>query len=311
MGTRKGSTVSSDRQKWQKVFNALVRMLQAQQAQIKSLAKERKLLEDRIRLLHDRSVSDYKLFQDQISQLKRDFEIQEMARNVEAAKSDLVVSLKQREAVAHKMKLDDAVDELADFRACFDHLSHECSENEEHSSERLALVSERNFVWNQYKIRETEHTDQLKTKIMEVEQANEKIRKLLTTTEQLHSSTCEKEIMILGLKNDMAELEATSTKKSEEISKLSRELELLRNARNDSSTPVLCHCSSKSHMKDRKQDSNVLKTESHPSRVLAKGAGSLGSKRKAVEVIPLSETPKLFTSSFKVPKLKNPCPCVI
>ncbi|KAL6995838.1 hypothetical protein U1Q18_005974 [Sarracenia purpurea var. burkii] len=177
-----------------------------------------------------------------------------------------------------------------------------------------ALLSERNFVWNQYKMRESDLTDRLKSKSTEVEQANEKIQNLLTSMEILQSSNSEKDKMILNLKTDMAELEAASVKKSEEISRLSRELELVRKARSNSITPVLRHCSAKSRVGEENRGTtevrNVIpKKESHPSQVIHKGCGS--SKRRAFDPIPISETPKLFTSAFKVPKLKSASPHVI
>lgn len=69
MAIDKDSHVSSDRQKWQKIFNALVHMLQTQQTQVESLAKERKLLEDRIKFQYDRWLSDVHSLQDQIAQV--------------------------------------------------------------------------------------------------------------------------------------------------------------------------------------------------------------------------------------------------
>ena len=69
MDTDKDSQVSSDRQKWQKIFNALVHMLQTQQTQVGSLAKERKLLEDRIKFQYGRWLSDVHSLQDQIAQV--------------------------------------------------------------------------------------------------------------------------------------------------------------------------------------------------------------------------------------------------
>lgn len=60
---------SSDREKWKKVFNAMALMLRTQQVQLDSLAKDRKLLEDRIKLQHERWVSDVNLFQEQIYQV--------------------------------------------------------------------------------------------------------------------------------------------------------------------------------------------------------------------------------------------------
>ncbi|XP_052203500.1 uncharacterized protein LOC127808864 [Diospyros lotus] len=311
MGTQKSS---SDRQKWKKIFNALVHMLQTQQTQLESLAKERKLLEDRIKLQHERWISDVNLCKDHVSQMKRDLTVEVMTRNFEGAKSDLVVGLKRREAFIYKVKLDDAVSELEDFRLWFDYLSHKCSENKnkENSSEMLALLSERNFVWNQYKERETDLTNRLKSKSAEVEQANSKVQILLSSMEQLRSSNSEKDDMILKLKANMAEIEASSAKKNEEISRLARELESLRKARSDSVTPVLRHCSAGSRLGDKNRgtdSSNIIpKKGTHPSRF---EKGSRSSKRKADDGILLPEAPRLFTSSFKVPKLKNSSPRVI
>ncbi|CAL5418451.1 unnamed protein product [Camellia sinensis] len=307
MRTLKGSKVSSDPQQWNKVFNSLVHILETQQIQLESLSRDRKFLEDRIKLQYDRWVSDVNLFQDQISQMKTYFAVQKMVSNVEAAKSDLEVGQKQREGFMYKIKLDNAASELADFREWFDYLSHKCCETNDTCSEMLALLSERDCNRNQYKKRESDLTDRLESKSNEVERANEKIQKLLTSLEQLQLSNSEKDSMILTLKTNIAELEATSITKSEEISRLSREMKLLRKARSNSVTPVLRGCLAKSRLgdKDRGTDASntIVKKESHPSQVFKKGCGS--SKRKLVDANPVSETPKLFTSAFKVPKLKN------
>lgn len=69
MAKSKGRKDLSDREKWNKVFNAMVHMLRTQQTQLESLAKDRKLLEDRIKLQNERWVSDVNLFQDQIAQV--------------------------------------------------------------------------------------------------------------------------------------------------------------------------------------------------------------------------------------------------
>ncbi|XP_057469184.1 uncharacterized protein LOC130758336 [Actinidia eriantha] len=306
MGAIKGSNVSSDPQKWHNVFNVLVGISQTQQIQIESLAKERKLLENVIKSQHESRVSECNMLRDQISQMKRDASIQEMARNVDMAKLDLVLGQKHRETFSYKIKLDDAIDELADFRGWFDYLSSKCSETTENNSKMVALLSERNFVWNQFKKRESDLMDRLKSKSSEVEQANEKIQKLLSSVEILQLSK-------LKLKTNLAELEAASVKKSEEISRLSRELELLRKARSDSVTPALRRCSATSPLGDkngRAAARNIIpKEESRSSQARGKGCTSL--KRKAVENIPSSATPKLFTAAFKVPKLKSPSPRVL
>lgn len=73
MGANKYSEISSYRKKWDKIFNGLVHMLQTQQAQIETLAKERKLLEDRIRVQHERWTSDVNLYEDRLSQVVPQF----------------------------------------------------------------------------------------------------------------------------------------------------------------------------------------------------------------------------------------------
>jgi len=135
---------SSDREKWNKVFNALVHMLKSQQTQLESLAKERMILEDRIKLQNDRWVSDIDRFQEQIYevtlifflnfafllylgfwfvgilgifgiigvfffgklglQMRKEFTIQEMERMLEVAKSEFVVGLKQRDVAVFQRK---------------------------------------------------------------------------------------------------------------------------------------------------------------------------------------------------------------
>lgn len=275
-------------------------MIETQKTQIEYLLEKTDMFEDRLKSQRER-------FQDKISRMKSELVVQEMVRDVDAAYWDLTLGQKQRDAFNYKFKLDDAVSELADFRAWFDHLSSKCRDANENSSKVTALLAERDFVWNQYKKRESDLTDRLKSKSTEVEQANGKIQKLLASMEILQSSNSEKDCIILKLKT---ELEEASVKKSEEISRLSRELEFLRKGKSASVTPVLRHCSTRSRSNEGNDARNInLKRESHPSQVVEKGCRS--SKRTAVEPFPTSETPKLFTSAFKVPKLKNSSPCVI
>ncbi|KAA8537518.1 hypothetical protein F0562_027126 [Nyssa sinensis] len=344
MGTLKDSNVSSDRQKWQKIFNALVHMLRTYGTQIESFLEEKKLLEDRI-----------KLQRDQISQMKRDFTVQEMVHTVEAAKLDLMVGLKQRESFFYKLKLEDAGIELADFKELFDYLSHKCSETNDisktvdikdegrrckvlesevrrlksetekliskNNSEVSALLSEKKFVWNQYNRMEREKVDQLRIKCAEIEQTNEKIQKLLTRMEQLQLSNSEKDNAILTLKTTVAKLEADLNKKSAKISRLSGELDTLRKSRSASVTPVLHRCSAElgnSRLGGKTGGTDgrntIVKKEPNPPQfpehLKDSKKGCRSSKRKAVESIPFSDAPKLFTSAFKVPKLKNASPHV-
>ena len=69
MGTSKRTqVVTSDREKWDKVFGGLVKLLKNQQEQLETLLKERKILEDRIKTQHERWVSDIRLYDDHILQ---------------------------------------------------------------------------------------------------------------------------------------------------------------------------------------------------------------------------------------------------
>lgn len=266
--------------------------------------------------------------------------MQKMERAVKSKKSDLFINLKLTEALMYKLNLENTQSELADFKEWFDILSRKCSdpkndskkgegqhhkamENElrrlKHENKKLgskknselsALLSERDFAWNQYKELESDLTDQLRGKHAEVEQANEKIEKLLANMEQLQSSNNEKDDVILSLKTDMAELESDSLRKTEEISQLSRELELLRKARSDSETPVLRRCIAEAARSQLGGKNSGVQSKSitvkKSSQVVEKGSGN--SKRKTVASNSVAETPKLFSSRFKVPKLKSsPC----
>lgn len=379
MAIDKDSHVSSDRQKWQKIFNALVHMLQTQQTQVESLAKERKLLEDRIKFQYDRWLSDVHSLQDQIAQMEMKFTVQEKERLVEAAKSDLLMGLKKREVSLCKLKLESTGDELVDFKVLIDFLSHECldpngiskvgdkekgsrgdnnlksvktTKEEEQCAKRLegevrklkweyenlasrnsaevsALLAEQNFVWNQYKIMESNYSNKLNSKHVEVEQANEKIDNLLVGMEQLESLNNEKDDKIVKLKTDLAKMETETKKKNEEISRLSKEVELLRKSRSASVTPILNRCTEKQKTSGQGKNKSWIgrnisikketpasekntekKKESSASEKNTEKK-SRGSKRKEINVTPTSETPRLFTSTFKIPKLKNSSPQIM
>lgn len=112
----------------------------------------------------------------------------------------------------------------------------------ERNSEVSTLLAEKNFVWHQYKLMETDLTSKLNSKRVEVDQANEKMVKLLASMEQLQSSNNEKDELIAMLKTKIAEMEASTYKGNGEISRLTQELELLRKHRSSAVTPVLNGC---------------------------------------------------------------------
>lgn len=249
----------------------------------------------------DRLVSDANMYKEQISQLECEITTSEMLRKVDLLKSNLLVGMKQRDALIYKAILDSTAKDVKDLKLAF-----HCVTNENTARQISALISERDFVWNQYKTMELDLSEKLNSKKVEIELANEKIRSLLKEMEQLRSSNCEKDNVIQRLKSDVDELEAATVKKAEQI-------ESLQMAINDSVTPSLRGCTITSRIRNKNnvndKRNGVVKTETNSSVRHEKGMRS--SKRKAVESSrAISETPKLFSSSFKVPKLKNPSPRV-
>ncbi|KAI3985996.1 hypothetical protein MKX01_039078 [Papaver californicum] len=356
----KASTISSDRLQWEKLFNHLVHILKTQQTQLESFVTDRKLLQDRIKIQYDRFVSEVRILEDQISQMKKGLTMEEMAKSVELKKLDLILGFKQRETFLYKRKSDNAQDDLHDLKSWFDYLSHKCAEQEEklggiiveaekHKGGESILISAKNTREDDRRCRaletevkklkrenenltskhktdvsakmENEYTDLLKCKRTEVSQANEKIRELLTSMEKMQSSNNKKDETIVNLKAKVAKLEEEMVRSNSQISKQSRELELLRNPRSGLGTPFLKRCTMKtSTTTTTNTESQMDSTNSHTLRrhVNIESARSetsndkssekvnrRGSKRKTAEANSKSGTPSLFTSEFKVPKLKN------
>lgn len=70
MGKTTRSHTSLERQKRDKI---LVKMLKSQQEQIETLVKEREILEDHLKMQHEKWVSDVRLYEDHISQVSPEF----------------------------------------------------------------------------------------------------------------------------------------------------------------------------------------------------------------------------------------------
>ncbi|XP_027338261.1 uncharacterized protein LOC113852222 [Abrus precatorius] len=390
------NAASSERRNWGNIFNSLVQMVRNQQNQLQSFAKSHKFLEDRMRMQHLGWTSDVRIHKDQISQMKGILIFEEKKQLLEAAKADLTLGFKQREASMLKLILEHTEDELADFKAWFEYLSQKSSNGEdqgtvskdtdlkkegtadsgrksswnsadknkcsseikdelrrlkgeyeklalEKCSEVSALLAEKKFVWNQYNMMDSDYSNKLRTKQADLEKANEKIKVLVSSMEQLQSEKNEKDSKISELESKVADMEAETTRLNKEISGLSAELESLRRLRNDQVTPVLNHCTEKAKTSDlgntksirTRRNMNLNKeicTPDAPAPAKSSEKGTKSLKRKEVPaeiptsetsklfsssfkgtknlnrevraVIPTSETPKLFSSSFKVPKLK-------
>ncbi|KAF2310119.1 hypothetical protein GH714_006602 [Hevea brasiliensis] len=348
MGTTKRSHVDN-------LFDSLVKLLMDQQEQLKTLVQERKFLEDRIKVQHERCLSEIRLFEDHITQMKEALAEKDMTCMLKTVKSDLMIGFKHREASLYKLKLEQTEDELADFKACFDYLSHILEKNSketdngkeggchgdlnsagskrlhdevrrlkfeyeklasEKHSEISAFLKEKNFVWHQYNVLESNLGNKLKGKQAEIDQANEKITKLLASVELLQSSNIEKDEIIRELKVRLADVEDERNKLKEEIPRLSQELESLRKSRIAQVTSAPKHGSTGAKASGqgvkssgRKRSNIVVMKELSPGKAVhslkdaVKGSRSL--KRKGDEIVTILETPKLFSSAFKIPKLKT------
>ncbi|KAJ0237518.1 Cytomatrix protein-like protein [Hirschfeldia incana] len=329
MGVRSVSRESSsDRKSWDKIFKTLVKILQTKQDEIESLLKDRNSLEDKIKTKHENWISDVRDYGQQVSLMKREIETMELMQFFETAKFNLLSVLKERVRSICNLKLEETVDELKDFKAWFDLLTMNTSkengdseaaeesleakirklklEYEKLASEKKCEVSdllrENGFARSQFKCVESGFTDKLKRKDEEIAQANTKISSLVAYQEEVQLANLEKDEIISSLKAKVAEMEGECAKKDEEISKLSRDVESLKKSR--SFTPVLTRCSTrgKGSNGDTKNEKSAASSTNDNKEIRS-------SKRirvnKAAQVSVL-ETPKLFTSTFRLPKLKSP-----
>nr|VDD56397.1 unnamed protein product [Brassica oleracea] len=322
MGKKSRSGDSTDRKSWDKVFKTLVKILQTKQDEVESLLKDRKVLEDKLKSQNENWISDARNHDEQLSLMKREVETREMMQFFETSKGSLLSGFNERDHSLCNLKLEQTVDERNDFKAWFDFLTLNTNkesgssleaemtklklEYEKKKREVSDLSRENGFVWSQLKCIESGFTDKLKKKEDEIAQANSKISSLLSYQEQLQSSNHEKDEIISSLKAKVAEMETDSRKRDEEISKLSRELESLKKSR--SFTPVLTRCTTRD--KGNTVGSQVFtKKEKLAASTPNQEVEIKSAKRKRenkTTPATVSVIPKLFSSTFRLPKLKSP-----
>ncbi|KAL0798023.1 hypothetical protein Bca101_053197 [Brassica carinata] len=293
MSKKSSSGESSDRESWDKFFKTLVKILQTKQDEIESLLKERKALEDKLKSQHENWISDVRNYEQQLSLMNRETETTKKMQFFETSKCNLLSGLKDMDRSLCDLKLEETVDESNDFKAWFDFLTLNTNKESGNSLEAELRCIESGF------------TDKLKKKEDEISQANAKISSLLSYQEQIQSSNHEKDEIISSLKAKVAETETSSRKKNEEISKLSRELESLKKSR--SFTPVLTRCTTRdqgntvgSHVSTKKEK---LAASTSSQEEIKSSKRKRGNKTTPATV---SVIPKLFTSTFRLPKLKSP-----
>nr|GEW63629.1 hypothetical protein [Tanacetum cinerariifolium] len=187
----------------------------------------------------------------------------------------------------------DVDDERADLKILFEEVTKALAEpkpvtrSDRKDSLDSALKAERDFAWNQFEKKDNELQEVVRKNKKEVGAANDKVVNLMSALEKSEFSNIEKDKTISTLREDLSVLESDSRRKSEEISRLTKELEFLRGGGNRSITPVLQRCMVTSSKNSHSSDITITKQERR------------GSKRKA------ADTTILFNSTLKVPKLKN------
>lgn len=67
--------VTTKRSQVDNLFDSLIKLLKDQQEQLKTLVRERKFLEDRIKLQNEQFVSEIRLFEDYITQVSSIFSL--------------------------------------------------------------------------------------------------------------------------------------------------------------------------------------------------------------------------------------------
>ncbi|KAG9443043.1 hypothetical protein H6P81_018897 [Aristolochia fimbriata] len=343
---------------WQKIYKSLLSILETQQSQLKTLDDERKALEEIITVQHNRWVSDLNLLNDRISELEeeacRERKLLEAKSDLMVAIKQKGASLYKLRSERSLCDLEDMKQVLEWF--ALNHSQQksqlekqtqgevgprEVDAQDERDSKNLkeeikrlkrtvdkltsqkksevnALLNERNFVWNQLKKMESDYGNLLKTKSLELQQANEKNEKLLLDLKKTEMSEKEKDKVIDKLKTDLARLEKDEDNCIEEVSRQTKEMELLRRSKRSAVTPIV-RCSRSGSRSGVKNETNRGKLVQCPSSrelssLAASGSSNMvlkeklrGAKRKS-DTDPKLQVPRLFSSSFKLPKLKNPTP---
>ncbi|XP_031493605.1 uncharacterized protein LOC116259815 isoform X2 [Nymphaea colorata] len=230
---------------------ALLQILQTKQSQLEFLAKERTLLEDHINLQHHLWCQDLASFQDAIVESERTRKKLNLSLLLEAAKSDLIIGMKEKDALLYKLKLEYIESDLEDMEMFIQLQSKysnkkniqsenkrvECAVKEDgqhelrrlkHEYEKLAcqketevsaLLSERDFVWNQLKRMEDEYIILLKRKGEQLESAH-------VNTGNLEHENKKQDTIIANLKSEIIERNNEVERLSLKLSELSRNLEI-------------------------------------------------------------------------------------
>ncbi|CAN6481398.1 unnamed protein product [Victoria cruziana] len=245
-------------QQWRPLFMAVSQILQTKESQLEFLSKERKLLEDQINLQHQLWSQDLACFSYAIVKNERAHKKLKLGLSLEAARSDLVIRMKEKDALLYKLKLEYIESDLEDMKI-FMQLRRKCSNKEniqsenkhvelaakedaqhelrrlKHEYERLssqketevsALLSERDFVWNQLKRMEDEYIILIKRKCNDLDSAHVYIGNLEDERKKLQAAINEKDTIIANLNREIIECNDKVRSLLVKLSELPKNLEI-------------------------------------------------------------------------------------
>ncbi|KAK6115225.1 hypothetical protein DH2020_007494 [Rehmannia glutinosa] len=270
----------------------------------------------------------------------RDFFMQmKMEQKVESVKAELLLGLKEREAFIYKHRYENADDDLADFREWFDYLSQKCAETKDISDDvsNKGEGSRNKALQNELLLNRAEElqisNDKLRIDFTKMEsesvQKSEEIFRLLKEIELLKSRSGSAPLLLRpcrtgaasrrGGENSTSDGGVIKVKKESDPSQTSEKsaygawemdwtyaADTQHMSSDPRNLPVddfdVQDLTSIAHKKQSAHKSTGGKAPR--KQFITKGSSS-SSKRKAVDVITIEDSPKLFTSSFKIPKLKS------
>ncbi|XP_073152590.1 uncharacterized protein, partial [Henckelia pumila] len=194
-------------------------------------------------------------------------------------------------------------------------------------SEISALLAEKNFLWNQYKNMESQLDTKYRKKCDESDHANEMVQVMVSRAYELKLSN-------EMLRTDVSKMKSKLSQKNQEISRLSKEIAVMKSSSQSATTHIAQmygRIKGNQHGSQDEQQyvrgATTVKQESHhaldfekmthtkPAAHKSAGGktprkqlntkGNSSSKSNEVDIITIPDSPKLFTSSFTVPKLKS------
>lgn len=142
-------------------------------------------------------------------------------------------------------------------------------------AEVSALLSEKDFVWHQFKKMEGEYTGLLKSKEIEVNQANEAVEKLQATVEKLQSSVVDREETIANLRADVSRMEVDLRSRTREASMNDKEVKKLQSSvkEKDAMIAKLQRELARTEANSRKSSSKKMSRSSKETSLLRRSGG--------------------------------------